>query len=259
MYFTDTHTHLYLSEFEADRNECIKQAIAAGVTTMILPNVNSQSIDNLLAIVAEFPKNCFPAIGLHPTYVKENYIDELNIVKKFLETKKFVAIGEIGIDLYWDKTFFKQQQIAFQQQIDLAKHYELPIIIHARESYNEIFEILETNVDERLTGVFHCFGGTEVEAQKAVEMGFKLGIGGVVTYKNSKLPETIKNIDLQHIVIETDAPYLPPVPHRGKRNESSYVVFVAKKLAEIYNHSLAEIASVTTNNAKQLFKIKDLV
>lgn len=255
MILTDTHTHLYSEEFDADRNEMIARAIQKGVSRFFVPSIDSSYTQKMYDLEQQFPENVFLMMGLHPTYVKENYLEELAHVESELEKRKFQAIGEIGIDLYWDKTFLKQQQHAFQHQIQLAKKYNLGINIHCRDAFNEVFEVLESEKAEDLFGIFHCFTGDLSQAQKAVSLGMKLGIGGVATFKNGKIEQFLKEIDLQHIVLETDSPYLAPVPYRGKRNESGYTVLVAEKLATIYNVTIEEIAKVTTDNSKQIFGI----
>lgn len=253
MILTDTHTHLYLEQFDEDRSSVVERAIQKGVEYMILPNIDSKSIDVMLDLCNQFPKNCFPMIGLHPTSVFENYEEELKVVETFLTNQCFRAIGEIGIDLYWDKTFAKEQEIAFKYQIALANKYDLPIVIHSRDSMNEIFRVLEEVNLAELKGVFHCFSGTLEDANRITEMGFLLGIGGVITFKNSKLPSIIEQIDAKHLLLETDAPYLTPAPFRGKRNESAYTYYVAEKIAEIKNVPIEAIAEITTANAKKLF------
>ena len=255
MQFIDTHTHLFLPEFDSDRDQVIANAIENGVDKLLLPNVDSTTIDDLNNLVKKYPNNCFPMIGLHPTSVKDNYLDELKIVETHLKNQEMYAIGEIGIDLYWDKTFLKEQEKAFRYQIDLAKEYKLPIVIHARNSFDEIFKIMNEVSSENLTGVFHAFTGDEKQAEGIVEWGFKIGIGGIVTFKNSGLDKVVHNIDINHIVLETDSPYLPPVPKRGKRNESAYIKYIAEKIAEIKNISLEEVAKITSQNAKQLFRL----
>jgi TatD DNase family protein len=255
MIFTDTHTHLYSEEFDIDREEMVQRSINAGVTRFFIPAIDSSCIQKMYALEANYPENVFLMMGLHPTYVKDNYLDELQIVEKELASRKFVAIGEIGIDLYWDKTHLNEQQIAFRKQIQLAKHYKLPIVIHCREAFDEIFEILEEEKSADLFGIFHCFTGTYEQALQAISYNMKLGIGGVVTFKNGKIDQFIHQIDLKHIVLETDSPYLAPIPFRGKRNESTYVALVAQKLAEIYHVPIEEIARITTENSKAVFGI----
>ena len=253
--FTDTHTHLYSEEFEQDRGEMIQRAINAGVSRFFIPAIDSTCTQAMYDLEQDFPENVFLMMGLHPTYVKDNYEAELAHVASELAKRKFYAIGEIGIDLYWDKTHLKEQQIAFRQQIQWAKQYKLPIVIHCREAFDEIFEILEEEKSPELFGIFHCFSGTYEQALQAISYNMLLGIGGVVTFKNGKIDQFLDRIDLRHIVLETDSPYLAPIPFRGKRNESSYVVNVAAKLAAIYNLSVSEIAQITTENSKRVFGI----
>lgn len=255
MIITDTHTHLYSEEFDQDRNEMIQRAIAAGVSRFFVPAIDSTCTESMYELEKEFPDNVFLMMGLHPTYVKDNYLEELQHVENELSRRKFVAIGEIGIDLYWDKTHLKEQQFAFRKQIQLAKHYKLPIVIHCREAFDEIFEILEEEKSPELFGIFHCFTGTYEQALQALSYNMKLGIGGVVTFKNGKIDQFLHLIDLKHIVLETDSPYLAPIPYRGKRNESSYLVNVVDKLAKIYGLSANEIAAVTTGNSAEIFGI----
>ncbi|MEM6700622.1 MAG: TatD family hydrolase, partial [Bacteroidota bacterium] len=245
----DTHTHLYVEQFAADRAAVIDRAMEVGVQKFYLPNIDSEHIENLLALEAAYPEHCFPMMGLHPCSVKENYEEELAIVEQWLNKRSFVAVGEIGLDLYWDRTFFEQQKAAFRQQIQWAKELGLPIVIHSRESTWEVIEILRAAQDESLRGIFHCFGGNVEEAKAITELGFYLGIGGVLTFKKAKLDETLKEVDLQHIVLETDAPYLAPTPYRGKRNESAYIRIIAEKLAEVKGVSLKEVAAKTSQNA----------
>lgn len=256
MHLIDTHTHLFAQQFDEDRTEVVQRALQKGVQQMLLPNIDSSSIQPMLDLCLAFPDNCFPMIGIHPCDVKDNYMEELAIVEEWLQKEKFVAVGEIGIDLYWDKSTLAVQEDAFRKQIELAKKYRLPIAIHVRESFKEVLAIVDELNDENLSGVFHCFTGDEQQANHIINYGrFKLGIGGVVTFKNSGLDKTLSTISLEHLILETDSPYLAPTPHRGKRNESSYVALVAEKLAEIYGRSVAEIAAITTQNAKELFKI----
>lgn len=221
---------------------------------MFLPNIDSSSIASMLKLEAEFPENCFAMMGLHPCSVNEKYGEELSVIEHWLEKRKFIAIGEIGMDYHWDKTFIPQQKDAFSRQIELAKKYSLPIVIHQRECFDDLFEIVQSKNDKSLKGIFHCFTGTLEQANKIISLGgFKMGIGGAVTYKKSELPEVLKQIDLKHIVLETDSPYLTPAPHRGKRNESSYITFVAQKVAEIKGISVEEVAEITTKNAEEIF------
>jgi TatD DNase family protein len=255
MTITDTHTHLYSEEFDLDRDEMMQRALKNGVTRFFIPAIDSNYIPKMYALESDYPENVFLMMGLHPTYVKDNYLDELQIVEQELESRKFYAIGEIGIDLYWDKTHLKEQQIAFRRQIQLAKKYKLPIVIHCREAFDEIFEILEEEKSDDLFGIFHCFSGTYEQALQAISYNMKLGIGGVVTFKNGKIDQFINQIDLKHLVLETDSPYLAPIPFRGKRNESSYIMNVVDKLASLYDLSPEEIALKTTENSKAIFGI----
>jgi TatD DNase family protein len=255
MILTDTHTHLYSEEFDADRNEMIERAIQKGVSRFFVPSIDSSYTQKMYDLEKQFPSNIFLMMGLHPTYVKENYLEELAHVEQELGKRKFQAIGEIGIDLFWDKTFLKQQQHAFQYQIQLAKKHNLAINIHCRDAFDEVFEVLESEKAGDLFGIFHCFTGDYEQAKRAISLGMKLGIGGVATFKNGKIDQFLSKIDLEHIVLETDSPYLAPVPYRGKRNESSYTFLVAEKLASIYNVTIEEIAQVTTKNSKKIFGI----
>ncbi len=255
MILTDTHTHLYLDNFDQDRDLVMERAFNEGVNNILLPNIDSSTIEALHALCDKYPEKCHPMMGLHPTSVAENYEDELAIVKKNLEQRKYVAIGEIGIDLYWEKKFQTQQVIAFEQQIDWALEYDLPIVIHGRDSFDEIFEVLDRKNTENLRGVFHCFSGNIEQAKQALSYGnFKLGIGGVVTFKKSKLPEVVKHCDMEDLLLETDAPFLTPTPYRGKRNESAYIRYVAEKIAEIKETDIKTVAAITTTNAKELFR-----
>ena len=253
MIFTDTHTHLYSEEFSEDRDLMLQRAFDAGVSRLFIPSIDSSYTQKMYNLEAQYPENVFLMMGLHPCYVKENYLKELAHVETELSKRKFAAIGEIGIDLFWDKTFLKQQQEVFIRQIQLAKHYKLPINIHCRDAFDEVFEILEQEKSPELWGIFHCFTGDFNQANQAISCGMKLGIGGVATFKNGKIDQFLKEIDIKNIVLETDAPYLAPVPFRGKRNESSYVKLVAEKLSEIYNLPLEEIAAITTQNSKNVF------
>lgn len=255
MIFTDTHTHLYSSQFQEDRNEMMQRSINAGVLRLFVPSIDSSYTQKMYDLESQFPDTVFLMMGLHPTYVKENYLNELAHVETELAKRKFYAVGEIGMDLYWDKTFLKEQQHAFQYQIQLAKKYKLGINIHCRDAFNETFEVLESEKATDLFGIFHCFTGDLNQAQRAISLGMKLGIGGVATFKNGKIDQFLNEIDLQHIVLETDSPYLAPLPHRGKRNESSYITLVAQKLSEIYNLPIEEIARITTENSISVFGI----
>ncbi len=250
----DTHSHIYSEEFDADRDEVILRAQHAGVTKIILPNVDSDSLPRLLELEARYPDYCYAAVGLHPESVKENYQKELDVIRAELERRKYLAVGEIGIDLYWDKTYQKEQTIVFRTQVEWALEFSLPVIIHVRNSHRETIDTLKPYASGGLKGIFHCFGGTPEEAAEIFSLGdFKLGIGGVVTFKNSGLAASLMHIPLEKLVLETDAPYLTPAPFRGKRNESSYLRYVAAKLAEIYNVSQDEVNRVTTESACSVF------
>ncbi|HMI07046.1 MAG TPA: TatD family hydrolase [Flavobacterium sp.] len=255
MTITDTHTHLYSDEFDSDRDEMIMRAIDKGVTRFFIPAIDSSCTASMYELEQQYPENVFLMMGLHPTYVKENYLAELQHVENELARRKFVAIGEIGIDLYWDQSTLEIQKIAFQRQIQLAKRYQLPINIHCRDAFDEIFEVLESEKSPELFGIFHCFTGTCEQALQAISYNMKLGIGGVVTFKNGKIDQFLNQIDPKHIVLETDSPYLAPIPFRGKRNESGYIVNVVAKLAAIYGTSVEEIARITTENSKAIFGI----
>jgi TatD DNase family protein len=256
MIFIDTHTHLFSPSFNEDRTDAVQRAINAGVDKLLLPNIDVESISAMYDLCNQFPENCFPMMGLHPGSVDENWEKNLLVIKEHLFTRKNLAVGEIGMDLYWDKTFQDAQAQAFRQQISWAKELKLPIIIHAREAFEEIFDIVDELNDDSLRGIFHCFTGTLEQAQKIQEYGgFMLGLGGVLTYKKSGLDEVVKDIPLDMIVLETDSPYLPPTPHRGKRNESAYLIHIAEKLAEIKQMKLTEVADLTTANARQMFNL----
>lgn len=255
MIITDTHTHLYSEAFDEDRDEVIQNAINNGITRFFIPSIDAAYTQSMLELEKRYPKNMFLMMGLHPTHVKEDYKDELKHVELMLSKRQFYAVGEIGIDLYWDKTFLNEQREAFKFQIKLAKKYGLPIVIHCRDSFDEIFEVLEEEKSADLFGIFHCFTGTEEQAKKALTYNMKLGIGGVLTFKNGKIDTFLKKIDLNHIVLETDSPYLAPAPYRGKRNESVYLLLVLKKLSEIYGLDEKLIADITTQNSKEVFGI----
>ena len=258
MIFVDTHAHLYLEEFRTDINEVIARSVDAGVKYMLIPNIAASSIEDMHRLCDSFPENCFPMIGIHPTSVKENYKDELAAVEHHLTTSKYIAVGEIGIDLYWDKTHLKEQEAAFRFQLDLANEYHLPVVIHSRNSLELIIKILEDYKNYEMTGAFHCFPGSLEQAKKVVSMGYYLGIGGVVTYNKSAMAEVAAQIPLDHIILETDAPFLTPHPHRGKRNESAFIVEIAQKIAEIRNEPIERVARITTQNATNLFKMNNL-
>jgi len=255
MIITDTHTHLYSDQFDGDRKEVMQRAFDNNVSRFFIPAIDSTYYSAMFNLEKQYPKNIFLMAGLHPTHVKENYLEELNFVKKIIKEKKFYAIGEIGLDLYWDKSFLQQQQDAFKKQIAWAKAINLPIAIHCRDAFDEIFEILEEEKEEKLKGIFHCFTGNLNQAKQALNCGMKLGIGGVVTFKNGKIDKFLNEIPLSEIVLETDAPYLAPTPFRGKRNESSYIINVLDKLVDIYDLTPAEIAQITTQNSKDIFGI----
>ncbi|WP_299222990.1 TatD family hydrolase [uncultured Psychroserpens sp.] len=255
MIITDTHTHLYSEAFEEDRDEMIKRALDANVKRFFIPAIDSNYTDAMLQLEKNYPDYMFLMMGLHPTSVKSNYLNELKHVEDMLAKRKFYAVGEIGIDLYWDTSTLDIQKSAFKHQIQLAKKYSLPIVIHCRDAFDEIFEVLETEKDDDLFGIFHCFTGTLEQANRAISFNMKLGIGGVATFKNGKIDQFLNQIDLEYIVLETDSPYLAPKPYRGKRNESMYIAQVLKKLSEIYSVSEEKIAEITTKNSKAIFNI----
>lgn len=249
----DTHCHLYLDEFSTDITEVIKRAEDEGVRKLFLPGIDSSEINNMLLLEERFPGQCIAMMGLHPCSVKENYIAELAIVQDWLAKRKFAAIGEIGLDFYWDKTFTEQQYAVFRRQIELSLQYKLPIVIHTRNAIRETIDVVKEFVPRGVKGIFHCFGGSIENAKEIIDAGFYLGIGGVLTYKNAGLAEVLDKIDLTYMVLETDAPYLSPVPFRGKRNESCYLKYVVEKLAQIKNVSVEEVGAVTTRNAEKIF------
>ena len=255
MNLIDTHTHMFSSQFDEDREQIVKECIESGIETLLLPNINSETIEAMWSLCNCFPNNCFPMIGLHPCDVKEDYVKELNIVLQELKSRKYVAVGEIGIDLHWDKSTIEIQKKAFDQQIKWALEFDLPIAIHIRESFEEVFQVLEQNLHPNLRGVFHCFTGNLDQAQKAISMGFMLGVGGVVTFKNSGVDKVLQNIDLKHLVLETDSPYLAPTPLRGKRNDSRNLKLICDKLAQINGLTSDQVGKITTKNAKTLFKL----
>jgi|SRR5690606_26178844 len=255
MIVTDTHTHLYSEAFDQDRDAMMRRALDAGVERFFVPAIDSGHTQAMLDLEAAYPGHVFLMMGLHPTHVREDYMDELALVEEWVKKRKFHALGEIGIDLYWDRSLLAQQQDAFLRQIRLAKAHSLPIVIHCREAFGEVFEVLEGEKGEDLFGIFHCFTGTLEQAKKALSLNMKLGIGGVATFKNGKIDTFLDQIDLGDIVLETDAPYLAPVPYRGKRNESSYIIKVLEKLSSIYGRPQSEIAAITTENSKKVFGI----
>lgn len=254
MQLIDTHTHLYSETFDEDRGAMIQRALSCGVTDFFIPAIDSTYTERMFALEKKYPNRMHLMTGVHPTHVKENYKEELNHVASLLKKRSFCALGEIGIDLYWDKTFLKEQQEAFDLQIQWAKEHKLPFVIHCRDAFDEVFEVLDGHDSKDLRGIFHCFTGTLDQAKQALSYNLKLGIGGVVTFKNGKIDQFLNQIPLSEIVLETDAPYLAPVPFRGKRNESSYIQEVASKVAEVYNLPFAEIASITSKNALAIFK-----
>ncbi|MFK7774557.1 MAG: TatD family hydrolase [Saprospiraceae bacterium] len=253
----DTHTHIYLDQFDEDRAEMMQRAKDNGIEKFYLPNIDSTSIDAMLALEKSNPETCIAMMGLHPCSVKENYQEELAIVKNWLDKRYFCAIGEIGIDLHWDTSTFEIQKEAFRTQINWAKEFDIPIVIHSRKSTQEVIDVLREEKDDRLRGIFHCFGGSVEEANAIIDLGFYLGIGGVVTFKKAGLDKTMEEVPLKNVVLETDSPYLAPTPYRGKRNESGYVKLVAEKLAMIKNMNLEEVAKITSKNALDVFGKKE--
>jgi len=252
MKFIDTHTHLYLPEFDADRDSSVERAINSGVEKMLMPNIDIHSIDAMMRSVERYKERCFPMIGLHPTSVKDDYVDQLEKMESLFSSHNFVAIGEIGIDLYWDKTYIKEQIQAFKRQVSFAATNNLPVAIHVRESFPEVFSVLD-ELSNNIRGVFHAFSGTPEYAKKAINMGFKLGVGGIITFKNAGLEKVLKSVTPHDIVLETDSPYLAPTPFRGKRNESSYLPIINKKISEIYGIKEEEMAEISYQNAIEIF------
>jgi len=255
MILTDTHTHLYVEEFDRDRDQVMKRAMETGVKRFFIPAIDSSYSEAMQKLADAYPGMVFLMAGLHPTHVKENFEEELRFVERQLEAHTYYAIGEIGIDLYWDRSFLEQQVTAFRHQIRLAKKHGLPIVIHCRESFEEIFAVLEDEKGPDLKGIFHCFTGSLEQAHTVINYGMKLGIGGVLTFKNGRINTFMDQIELRHLVLETDAPYLAPAPYRGKRNESAYLVEIARRLAALHQKSLDEIAAITTQNSKEVFGI----
>ncbi|WP_118973770.1 TatD family hydrolase [Taibaiella koreensis] len=251
--FTDTHTHLYDRRFDDDRAAALTRCLEAGVTRLYLPNCDSETIAPMMAMVAQWPEQCSPMMGIHPCYIKENYKEELAVAESWLSKGQFAAVGEIGLDYYWDKTFVAEQKEAFNTQMDWALNLDLPIVIHTRESMRDGIDMVRAKQNGKLRGIFHCFGGSQEEAREIIDLGFYLGIGGVATFAKSTLPEVLAQIPLEHIVLETDAPYLAPVPYRGKRNESAYIPLIGTKIAAIKNCSVETVAAVTTENARRIF------
>ena len=255
MVLTDTHTHLYYETDGTKRAELIQRCNNNNITRLFLPNVDASSVPQVFELTAAYPANCFPMLGLHPCSVKANWEEELNTIMNAHGDHKIYAIGEIGIDLYWDKTFLTEQILAFKKQIAWAKSLKLPIVIHCRDAFDEVYNVLLEEQSDDLRGIFHCFGGTLEQAEKVIALGFYLGIGGIITYKNAGLDKILPQIDLKHIVLETDSPYLAPVPYRGKPNESSYLVYVAQKVAELHQVSMETVAEITTANSRLIFGI----
>jgi len=256
MELIDTHSHKYLREFENNWDTAIERAKKASVSHICIPNVDETSIEYVLALAEQYPGYCLPMMGLHPTSVTEDYKNQLKTIEEQLAKHTFVAIGEIGVDLYWDKSLLKQQLAAFEHQLALAEQHNLPVNIHVRDAFPETFGILDQFGSERIRGILHCFSGTLQDAQRAINMGLKLGIGGVVTFKKSPLADVVAQLPIEELVLETDAPFLAPAPHRGKTNESSYIIHIAEKIAELHHVSLSEVATITTANAKNIFAIK---
>lgn len=255
MILTDTHTHLYYEENSAKRAALIQRSIERDVKRLFLPNVNTESVALILDLLSDYTDNCFPMLGLHPCEVGDSYLEDLDSIRRLFLKTKIYAIGEIGIDLYWEKTTLKIQEEAFIYQIELAIELDLPIVIHCREAFDEVYTVLRSLEGEKLRGIFHCFTGTKEQADKIIDLGFYLGIGGVLTYKNSGLDKVVQQLDLEHIVLETDSPYLTPMPFRGKPNESSYLIYIAEKIAALKNVTLADVAEITTNNSKLIFGV----
>lgn len=253
MFFIDTHTHLYLSAFDEDRHEAVKLALQKGVQYLLLPNIDSTSVEPMHRLCYAYPGNCFPMMGLHPTSVKENWKEELCVVEEYLSKGKYCAIGEVGLDFYWDMTFRKEQEEVFRRQAELALAYNLPLVIHSRKSIDEIILIIREMKEPGLRGVFHCFSGSLEQAQNIIALNFKLGIGGVITFKNSKLGKTIQAVGIKQIVLETDSPFISPVPYRGKRNESAFIPLIAAHVAEVYGISADRVAEITSETALKLF------
>jgi len=251
----DTHSHIYLPEFRDDLDQMLTRAENEAINLILMPAIDNETHQSMLEIEAQYPGKSLSMMGLHPCSVKEGYKQELKIVEEYLEKRRFVAVGETGLDFYWDRTFTKEQYASFQIQIELAKQYNIPVVIHSRNSIDDCIKVIRENQQGNLKGVFHCFSGNEMQAKEIIDLGFYLGIGGVVTFKNSGLDKVMVDIDIKNIVLETDAPYLAPVPFRGKRNECSYLKYVVEKLAQIKNIAKEEVAKMTTKNAKELFSI----
>ncbi|MCH2043070.1 MAG: TatD family hydrolase [Saprospiraceae bacterium] len=255
-FFIDTHSHMYVSKFNKDRKEAIQRAFDSGVQKIFLPNIDRASIPEMLDLEAEFPDQCYAMMGLHPCSVDKNYEKTLALIEKWLDKRPFCAIGEIGLDYYWSTEFVKEQQEAFRTQCRWAKERDLPIVIHARNSLDDLIKIVAEEKTDNFRGIFHCFGGTLEQAQQIIDLGFLMGIGGVATYKKAGLDKVLPHVDLKHLVLETDAPYLSPVPFRGKRNESSYIPYIAQRVADIKEINIEEVATITTQNALDLFGVE---
>jgi len=258
MQFIDTHAHIYSEQFNSDRDAMVQRTFAAGVTRICMPNVDSRSIASMLALEQQYPQQCLAMMGVHPCSIEAGFEKELAIAEEWLRKRKFIAIGEIGLDYYWSTEFVAQQKEAFRIQVGWAKKYNLPIVIHCRDSFQDTVALLEEIGTTGLTGIFHCFTGTLEEARQAIDLGFKLGIGGVSTFKNGGLDKVLPFVDISHLVLETDSPYLAPVPYRGKRNETSYVPLIAQRVADLKEVPLATVAEATTRNALELFGIQEL-
>jgi len=256
MIFVDTHTHLYLEDFDADRDQVIADAMALGVDYFLFPNVDATTTEAMLTLCSKYPLHCYPMMGLHPTSVNQDYEEQLQQTKRLLATGKYIAVGEIGMDLYWDKTFVEEQKYVLTEQLRLAIALQLPVVIHSRNSFDEIMAVIQQTALPGLAGVFHCFSGTIEQAGQVIALGFKIGIGGVLTFKNSGLDKVVQHFGLEHLLLETDSPYLAPVPYRGKRNQSAYIPLIAQKMADIKNVPLQQVAEITTQNAKELFKLQ---
>lgn len=256
MNLVDTHSHIYLPELDADRKEMLHRAEKEGVSKILMPAIDAQTHTSLICLEQSYPEMCVAMMGVHPCSVKNNYKEELKIARAYLEKRPFIAIGEIGLDFYWDKSFSSEQYLAFHEQIEWALEFDIPIVIHSRESIDECIRVVSEHQKGKLKGVFHCFSGNGKQAQQIIDLGFYLGIGGVVTFKNSGLDKVMENVSVEKVVLETDAPYLAPVPFRGKRNEPCFLKYVVEKLAELKKYSVQEMAAITTTNAEQLFKIK---
>jgi len=255
MHLTDSHAHVYSEQFKTDRDDMLNRAYEAGVRTIVMPNIDHTSIDVMLETEARFPQQCFAMMGLHPCHVTKNFEKELYEVEDWLNRRPFAAVGECGIDLYWDKTTLAMQQEALRVQIDLAKKHQLPLVLHTRDAFRETADLVQAGQDGTLRGVFHCFSGSPAEAEEAIRLGFKLGIGGVATFKNGGLDKVLPGLGLEYLLLETDCPYLAPVPHRGKRNEPAYLPLIAHRVAELLGKDVAEVAEATTRNAQELFKL----